>query len=136
MNEKDNKKLEELVDKLMRETVLETPSADFTSKVLSQVDSIATSEVTTYRPLISKSVWIGLCALLVGTVIYSFFNTTAEPNWFETVDFSVFTNSGIGNQLSDLVSSKAMFYAAILFASMFVVQISFLKNHFNRRLRV
>jgi len=136
MNEKGNKKLEHLVDKMMEETALETPPIDFTADIMSQVEVIANSEVTTYKSLISKPVWAGLFALLIGVVVYSSFNTTTEPNWLPDVDFSILDNFGISNELSNLVLSKTMLYSTVLFATMFAVQISLLKIHFDKRLSV
>lgn len=136
MNEKGNKKLEHLVDKMMKETSLEAPSIDFTSSIMSKVEVVANSEVTTYKSLISKPVWVGLFALLIGAVLYSYFNTTTEPNELLNVDFSILSNFRISNQFSNLVLSKTMLYSLVLFATMFAVQISLLKVYFNKRLSV
>ncbi|MGB6150621.1 MAG: hypothetical protein WBG48_01405 [Pricia sp.] len=136
MNEKGNKKLEHLVDRMMKETALEAPSTDFTANIMSQVKVIANSKVTTYRSLISKPIWVGLFALLVGTLVYSSLNTTTELNWLTNVDFNILDNFGISNGLSNLFLSKAMLYSAVLFATMFAVQIALLKVYFNKRFSV
>lgn len=134
MNEKGNKKLEHLVDKMMKETAFETPSIDFTSNIMSKVKVMAESEVTTYKSLIAKPVWVGLFALLIGVVVYSSFNVTTEPSWLLNVDFSVLDKFGISNKLSNLVLSKTILYATVLFATMFAVQIALLKVYFNKRI--
>ena len=57
MNENVDKHIEKLVDKAMKDSVLETPSFDFTSKVMQHVTATSKSKATVYEPLISKKVW-------------------------------------------------------------------------------
>lgn len=136
MNDKGDKKLEHLVDKMMKETSLETPSVDFTSNVMSQVEVMANSNVTTYKPLISKPVWFGLLALLIGALVYSFFNSTTESSWLSDIDFGILADNEIGYNLPSLMFSETMLYSVLLFGLMFTVQIPLLRGYFNRRLSV
>lgn len=136
MNEKADKRLEHLVDKMMKETALETPSIDFTSNIMSQVEVIANSDVTIYKPLISKPVWFGLFAMIIGVLGYSFSNNTTEHSWLSNIDISILTDNSIGQMLSNLTFSKTMLYSTVLFALMFTIQIPILKRYFNKRLSV
>ena len=49
MEANENKELEKLVDKMMSDLTLESPSIDFTSKVMAQVVVTKTSDVTLYK---------------------------------------------------------------------------------------
>jgi len=53
MKESD-KNIENLIDKMMAENTLESPSIDFTSKIMSQVLVAEKSKIKTYKPLISN----------------------------------------------------------------------------------
>jgi len=136
MNETDDKKLEHLIDKIMKETSLETPSIDFASSIMSKVDMIANSSVTPYRPLISKPVWVAILALIIGTLAYPLFYGMTETSLLTNINTSVFTYNAMVSKFSNLVLSKRIMYSAVIFALMFAVQISFLKLYFNKRLSV
>ena len=136
MNETEDKKLEHLIDKIMKETSLETPSIDFTSNIMSKIEVIANSTVTPYRPLISKPVWIGLFALIIGTLAYPLFFGPTETSWLPNIHISDLPYNTMVAKFSNLIFSKRMIYSVVIFALMFAVQISFLKLHFNKRLSV
>ncbi len=73
MKKNVDKQIENLVDKVMKQSTLETPSIDFTSHIMVQVEAAKQSTSTTYQPLISKRVWaiisIGFIAF-VGYILY------------------------------------------------------------------
>ena len=80
MKAKEDKNLEKFVDKIMKDASLETPSFDFTSKVMSKVFVAQNSETTMYKPLISK---LGLTLVLSGIFMffgYFSFNGNAQSN--------------------------------------------------------
>ena len=68
MKVSEDKNIEKLIDHLMKDTTLESPSFDFTSKVMSQVTVTKTSDITTYQPLISTRtflvIFIGLVTII------------------------------------------------------------------------
>mgnify|MGYP006183203993 CR=1 FL=1 len=53
MKESD-KNLEQLIDKMMAENTLQSPSADFTSNLMSQIFVAEKAKIKPYKPLISK----------------------------------------------------------------------------------
>ncbi len=136
MNENVDKHTELFTDKLLKDSSLESPSINFTSQIMSQVEAIAQSDVTTYKPLISKRVWIGVAVAIVGVLIYSFFGSASESEWLKSVDLSVLGNNKITNALSEFSFSKTILYAAAMFALMFAIQVTVLKGYFDRRLSV
>ncbi|AXP81791.1 hypothetical protein CJ739_2725 [Mariniflexile rhizosphaerae] len=139
MNEQTDKYLDQLAKKVMKDAPLETPSFDFTNTVMSQVSGLSHNKVIAYKPLISKTGWI---FILVGFLILVFFvlfgNQTSSSGWLNTIDFSMFSNNGIAQALSNFkipsfTISKTLTYAIVLFGVMVCIQISFLKHHFNQR---
>ena len=132
MKEMENNTLENLADKIMKETKIETPSIDFTSKIMSQVDVIANSDITTYKPLISKPVWIGILAMITGILTYSFFTTSAS-SFPSNIDFNTLFNTSLNPSISNHLFSKTMTLSMAVFALLFAVQIPLLKKYLNKR---
>jgi len=129
MKENANKYLDQFVDKVMKTSKLETPSFDFTAKVMSQVSATSKSTVTVYKPLISKTVWGILLVLGAGLVVFSIFskdNTTL--GWFDQLDFSK-----VSNVFSGVKISQTTMYSLLMFGVMLFIQIPLLKHYFNKR---
>ncbi|NCO62273.1 MAG: hypothetical protein GW839_01400 [Flavobacteriales bacterium] len=139
MNDNSEKHIEKLVDKLMKENTLQTPSFDFTANVMSQIKALSSTNVFIYKPLISKIGWffIGF-ALLALTIFIAFSIKTESTGFLSTIDFSVLTNNKItkvfsGFKISGFEVSKTLSYSLLLLGIMVCVQIPFLKHHFNQR---
>lgn len=59
MKESD-KNIEQLIEKMMAEDKLQSPSFDFTSKIMAEVHVLEEKKLKAYKPLISKPVWISI----------------------------------------------------------------------------
>lgn len=57
--------IEKLVDKSMKKIELESPSLDFTKNVMTQIDALEKSSITSYKPLISKPMWFVIFTVAV-----------------------------------------------------------------------
>ena len=134
MQVNENKELEKLADKIMRETTLESPSFDFTSKVMSQVLETKPSKVTVYKPLISTTTFVAIFGLIFVFCAYLFmYKEGQNESLFTTIQFSKFYNIRL---LSGFSISKISVYAVVVSIVMFYIQIPFLKNHFDKRFEV
>lgn len=134
MQVNENKELEKLVSKMMRESALESPSFDFTSKVMSQVLTTKPSEVTVYKPLISTTAFITIFGLIFIFCAYLFmYKEGQNESLFTTIHFSKLYNNRL---LSGFSISKISVYAVAVSILMFYIQIPFLKNHFDKRFEV
>ncbi len=139
MKEKVTKNVDELVDKMMRSSHLETPSFNFTNTVMQHVTAISKNKVTAYKPLISKTVWSFILLGFITIVIYAVFTTQTETSgWLDSVNFSLFSNNKISQmranfKFQNITFSKTVIYAFVLFAIMVCVQIPILKYHLNQR---
>lgn len=132
MKAKEDKLLEELVDNIMKDSVLESPSFDFTTKVMSGVLATKTNEVFVYKPLIPRSVFILFFGCFVALLIYLSINGKSQTNsWFGQIVF----NSVYNNQIASLFNfSKISMYSIVLATLMLFIQISFLKKYFDKQL--
>lgn len=134
MKENADKLLNELAKKVLHERNLESPSYNFTEHVMSRVNALKDSKITTYQPLISKRNWIliGIAFVLtIAYIIYSKDGTTT--NWIDAFDMSVLTNNKVSSAVSGFNISQTLAYALGLFALMICVQVTYLKHHFNKR---
>lgn len=138
MKENENKYVEAFTDKVLKDTKLESPSFDFTDAVMSQVEAIQYSKATRYKPLISKPVWVVISIGFLSFVAYLLFqkNTKSSSEWFTNIDFSLIFDNALTKLFSNLQFSNIFVYAMLLFAIMLCVQISWLKNYFDKRLSV
>lgn len=132
MKEYTNKPIEKLVDKVMKSSTLETPSFDFTAKVMSHVIADSKSGVTVYKPLISKSAWVVLLVVATVLIVISVYtNDTSSLGWFDKLDLSK-----VPNLFSGLKLSQTTMYALLMFAVMLCIQVPLLKHYFNKRFEV
>ena len=127
MKESD-KEVEQFIEKIMKETSLETPSFDFTSKIMAQVAVAEKSKVTVYKPLISKPVWYSISGIILALIAYSFFSGTTESEF----DF----NFKMPDLMPNIQFSDATSYAVLIVAMMLLIQIPILKNYFDKRFEV
>ena len=135
-NNTDNH-LDKLFKKVMQESLLEAPSSDFTTNVMSQINALKVSDVTVYKPLISKMGWFVIATVVVSISGYFVFNNTLEGiNWFNTIDFSIITNNKITEALSGFTLSNKTVYAVVLFGIMLFIHIPILKKRFDEELVV
>lgn len=134
MQVNENKELEKLVDKMMRETALDSPSFDFTSKVMSQVLATKSSGATVYKPLISTTAFITIFGLIFIFCAYLFmYGEGQDESLFTTNHYSKLFNNRL---LSGFSISKITVYAVVVSILMFCIQVPFLKNHLDKRFEV
>ena len=129
MKEND-KNVEQFIEKVMKETSLETPSFDFTSKIMAQVSVLEQNKVKEYKPLISKKIWFSIFVVLVAMVFYSIFANN-EKTQFD-IDFS----AKISSLIPTIHVSDVTTYSVLIVTLMVLIQISILKNYFDKRFNV
>ena len=131
MNENADKHLDNLSRKVIGKSAVESSSFDFTKSVMSQINALSTTSVTTYVPLISKKVWALIILVFAGIIGYVSFGTSEEKNsWLSDLDYEFV------NPLSNLEFSQTSVYAVLFLALMICIQIPLLKHYFNKRFEV
>lgn len=131
--EKDDKRIEDLVNKLMEADALEQPSFNFTDKVMAQVEALSDSSITTYKPLIPKSVFYAIAAGFLVLVGYVLFNGSSSSE-------SLTEKYNIAQDYQNILQgisfdfSSTLMYSILFLAIMVSVQIPLLKHYVNNRL--
>ena len=129
--------LDRLTKKVMKETSLESPSFTFTDSIMSQVETLASRDVTVYKPLISKSVGTLITIGIIALISYLFFmNSSIQTEALFTLNFEVLFNNRFTTVLSNIKLSETLMYAVISLGIMLFIQIPLLKNYFDKRLAV
>lgn len=131
MKESD-KNIENLIDKMMSEDNLQSPSIDFTSKIMSQILVAEKIQPKVYQPLISKSVWFFVIGSLIAMGIYATF--------FSTTEYSLEIGKSYSDKISGIFSgihfSKNTLYAIFIVPIMILIQITLLKNYYDKKFQV
>ncbi len=135
MKEYTEQHLDKLAKKVMQLSSLESPSLDFTAKIMAKVEASATSSITVYKPLISKSGWLIISILVIGGLTYGIFSSGLEGlGWFDNVDYSIISNNKVTEAISGITFSKTLMYAIGLCGLVFFIQIPMMKHYFDKRL--
>ena len=133
MKANNDKQLDKFVDKLMQETSPESPSPEFTAKLMLQVQATEMEKVAVYKPLISKRAWFIIFAVIIAFTGYFIFNTDVQPgSWLASLDSNAI-NDDIIRMLPAFKFSTVTLYAVVLLPVMLFVQITMLKKYFNRQ---
>lgn len=134
MKENEDKNIEKLVGKIMTETPLESPSHDFTSRVMATVLSIEKSKATVYKPLISKTTWFLICGSFITAIVYFIINggTQSEDQfWSFSISTKDFIKDLFNFHLTQFSGTTIMII--VLSTILIYVQITLLKIHLNNR---
>ena len=71
MEDHTEQHFDKLAKKVMKMSLLESPSLDFTANVMANVEARVVNDITVYKPLISKRWWLIISVLFIGGLIYS-----------------------------------------------------------------
>jgi hypothetical protein len=126
--EESDKNIEKFIGKIMAESTLESPSIDFTSKVMSQILVAERSKIQDYKPLISTPIWIVILGSLISLILYTVFGN--EP-YDSEIGHSYIVNTA--NLFSELHFSKNTIYAILIVPLMILIQIPLLKNYYDKK---
>jgi hypothetical protein len=135
MKEHKDQELEKLIDKAIKMSTLEIPSADFTSMVMSRVENISTNKATVYKPLISKGTWIIISLGILAFYIYLVLQSSPS-GWINYFNFNFLYHYKLIDIFSSIEISKITFYGVLFSSLMLLFQVIILKYYFNKRLGV
>ncbi|UUF15691.1 MULTISPECIES: hypothetical protein [Flavobacterium] len=131
MKESD-KNIEQLIEKMMAEEKLQSPSIDFTSKIMAKVELLEEKKIKVYKPLISKSVWIFIGLAVAALLIYISLFSVSENNW-KIDEIGKLYSDKISTAFSGIHFSKNILYAFLIVPFMILVQVGLLKNYFDKK---
>lgn len=133
MENKEDQNIEKLVEQMLMNSEMESPSPDFTQNVMSAVYASQKSRKVIYKPIFSKRTWFIIFTGIIAIFIYSFFNLNQQTPWFE-INFSFFKFDRLGKFLPNFRISFLTGYVILLAAIAVMVQMFFLKKHFDKQL--
>ena len=116
-------KQENIIKKLLKEAPMETPSKDFSKKVMQHIEK--KNIYMPYRPLISKTAWLGIAALFIVGLVWVYYNPSSSAYNLDTRSLSEKVN--LKNPFEGLHFSKTTLYA-IGFMALFILQVPVLKR--------
>ena len=135
MNKETEKHLDNLVSNMMKEVSLETPSENFEANLMANINKLSVRNALTYKPLISKSTWILLAFCFMTLMGYLIFGVTwQDSESVITINFDLLFNNNFIQSIGNLKFSNIFTYAILSLAFMLLIQITFLKNYFDKRL--
>ncbi|KAF2339410.1 hypothetical protein [Flavobacterium tistrianum] len=131
MKESD-KNIEQLIEKMMADEKLQSPSIDFTSIIMSQVHLLDEKKLKAYKPLISKPIWISIGLALATLVIYVSLFSVSETD-FKIDEFGKLYSDRMSTAFSGIHFSKNILYAILIVPIMILIQVGILKNYFDKK---
>lgn len=125
--EEQFRNIDKKTQELIKEAGTYKPSADFLSNVISVVELKAKKE--TYQPLISKTAWFIICALLLAWMIVFYMYPSSYSSVFKSFDLT--SKLSFDNPFSGYEISNTLIYG-LGFLGLFLVQIPFLKRYMEK----
>ena len=129
----NKKHIQDLTDKIMEESSLESPPFNFTANVMSQLQK-QTIRIA-YKPLISKKVWALVAACILIVVVFTFNNSVSESSWLDMISFTGGFNYSLEGLIPNLEIPKTYVYSLVFLALFILIQIPYIKYINNKRLQ-
>lgn len=131
-----DRQLDKFSKRLFKESGIESPKADFTSGVISQIGELSENSILKYKPLISPKAWVliiiaALSALSVGLMV------SWEPvSWLRVLNRPYNFAWNLSQYLPEVELSTPLLYSAILFGVLLLFQIGYLSSYFNKKIGI
>lgn len=131
----EHKKLEDFIKKSVKEIGYDSPTVDFTDKVLAKVRAKAETKTETlpeYRPVLSKKAWaaiLALVAIVSGLVIFN--DTGLNNGWLSRLDTLFAFDWSI--PIPHISISNTLLYGLLIGTFFVLVQVLMIKQFLDRR---
>jgi hypothetical protein len=132
MKNKEDKNIEKLVENLMMENQLESPSMNFTNKVMAEVLATQKSKTLVYKPVISKKAWFIIFGGIIALFTFLILNRNTSSLAFN-FKVSIFSFDKFFKPISAMQISPVIANVVLLAIVMLFIQIFLLKNYFTRK---
>ena len=131
---KEDKKIENFTTYLMGEIDVDTPPEDFLANVMKSIElEVEVETVTTYKPLIPKSVWGLMIILFLALIVYVITGSTVNHYLIEALDLKVINDIFEIDLFKNIHFSKIFTFSFILFSAFVVIQLFVIKKYFNKQ---
>lgn len=133
MDKVEDKKLEALVNKMMEDARLESPSVDFTQNVMQQIEVETSNTTSQYKPVVSGKVlslaFVAFIALLI--LIGSQVGVDSSQGWFKNLNMGSWFQTN-WDWMGHYSSSKVMVYGFVFLGFMFFAQVPWMKKQLHK----
>jgi hypothetical protein len=133
----ENKHIDELdafAKKYVKEMKQEKPSFNFTASLMDKIVVENKKSVYKTTALISKKVWFILACIFTAFLFLPFKGSEKGLIKIPEIDFSFIHKIQIPTIFDSISVSNITFFAILLFGFMMMIQVVFLKNHFEKRM--
>ena len=133
----ENKYINELdafTKKYVKDISNEKVSADFTTSIMQQISKEESFKAIKYKALITKKMWFVIAVVFLGIILFPYKETSNTFLKLPEVDLSFLSKFQMPNIFDSVTDSNTVFLSIFLFGLLFIGQVIFLKNHFNKRL--
>ena len=132
MKNNQDQNIEKLVEQMMRNTAMESPSSAFTQTVMSEVLTPKKSKSLVYKPILSRRTWLIIFTGIITLFIYSYFNSGTDSSIFN-LNFTIINSERL-EKIFQSVQISSMTGNVILIATLMVlIQLFFLKKYLDKR---
>ena len=132
MENKEDENIEKLVEQMMLNTAMESPSVDFTQTVMSEVLALGKSKSLVYKPIISRRSWLIIFTGIIVLFIYSYYNSGTANSGFN-LNFTFLHLDKLEKVFQSVQISPMTGNVILLATIMVLIQIFFLKKYLDKR---
>lgn len=130
---KNMTELDAFVKKYVKEIHTESPSADFTASLMGKIVVEHQKSIFRSKALISKKGWLVIFGLVLAAIFIPFKKSEERLLNLPRIDFSFLDKIQMPNLFENFSVSNTVTYAICFFGLMFMAQVIFLKNYFEKR---
>ena len=130
---KNTTELDAFAKKYVKEIHTESPSADFTASLMGKIVVEHQKSIFRSKALISKKGWLVIFGLVLAAIFIPFKKSEERLLNLPRIDFSFLDKIQMPNLFENFSVSNTVTYAICFFGLMFMAQVIFLKNYFEKR---
>ena len=130
---KNSHELDAFAKKYVKEIHTESPSADFTASLMGKIVVEHQKSIFRSKALISKKGWLVIFGLVLAAIFIPFKKSEERLLNLPRIDFSFLDKIQMPNLFENFSVSNTVTYAICFFGLMFMAQVIFLKNYFEKR---
>ncbi|KAA1246663.1 hypothetical protein [Aquimarina sp. RZ0] len=116
------------IKKIIKESGVDTPSADFMHKVMKEIVVVSGENSQVYQPLISKNAWVVLSFGFIIFIAALTFLYDSDTSIFDLYSLSVFKPDSIDFAFSGFKFHQTTTYGVLFLALLFLIQVTVIKR--------
>ncbi len=123
-----------LIKKMVEEAGLDSPSSNFTDKVLAEIGKVESrSPVLIYKPLISKEFWIFLAVVILSLVAYTVWGKAElQPQWLSMISWDRLTRPDFFRTFYQWSAPNSLIYGIAAIFSFVFLHVYLVRNSWDK----